>query len=130
MRSRLRLVIREPQRHRHTGADTCLILFRSPVIACPKDERDELALRILHDGVNGAHHRAGPRQRTNLAVTAGLSPVFDQQRANDDHQIDDQPARFVHIVGGPLVALDSQVLRLVQVAAEIVAQQAESVGQW
>ena len=35
--------------------------LRSPIVPGPTDERDELMLRVLHECVDGRHHRAGPR---------------------------------------------------------------------
>ncbi len=86
-------------------------------------------LRVLHECVDGRHNRAGPRRRTDPAVTAVLWSVLDQQPADDQHQVADEPARGLDVGRGPLVVLFRQVVCLVQVDVEIVVQQVTCVGE-
>jgi hypothetical protein len=102
--------------------------WRSTVLPCPQDQRDELAFRVLHECVNGRHHRAWPPAPTDPADTAGLQLMLDQQSAQGEYQIADEPARRLYVVAGPLAVLIRQAVSLLQVGVEVFPQQVESVG--
>jgi hypothetical protein len=48
--------------------------------------------------------------------------MLDQQPADDEYQVADQPARRLYVVVGPLVVLIRQRVRLFQVDVEVVTQ--------